>query len=49
VSFVTEQGCDNEFLALVEQNHSYLMSLARLTSEKRKDARDEQATENPAV
>jgi hypothetical protein len=49
VSFVTEHGCDNDFLAIIEESHSYLMSLARLTSEKRKDARDEQANENPAV
>jgi hypothetical protein len=41
VHFVTEHSCENEFLALVEESHSYLMSLARLTSEERREAHEQ--------
>jgi hypothetical protein len=40
VHVVTELGARSEWLDLIEREHGYLIALARLTAEKRKEERD---------
>jgi hypothetical protein len=41
---VTERNARGEWLDLIEREHGYLIALARLTAEKRKEAANEAAT-----
>lgn len=40
VHFVTEHRCAPEFLDLIDREHGYLIAMARLISEKRREARE---------
>jgi len=47
--YVREHGCATEWLELIDQESAYLMALARLQSEQRKEAREEQRLTREAV
>lgn len=42
---VTERGCRSEWLDLLDREHGYLIALARLTAERRKEAATQEADE----
>ena len=41
--YVRENGCAIDWLELIDQESAYLMALARLQAEQRKEAREEAA------